>query len=191
MRLKPTLQLILLICMMSISGLLHAQDTIKNEQLPNDSLTPAEMQEESFQSFLDTLYNSEIDTTGWDTRMINNESFDPAKMQDSVCMVLIDSLQHMHFVPPFKNYVTCGFGPRRRIFHFGTDIKLQTGDSVRAAFDGIVRLTKYDRRGYGNAIVIRHADGIETIYGHLSKVLVEHNQRVKAGDLIGLGGNTG
>jgi len=87
--------------------------------------------------------------------------------------------------------VTCGFGPRRRIFHFGTDIKLQKGDSVLAAFEGIVRVVKFDRRGYGNAIVIRHPQGIETIYGHLSKVLVSTNQHIKAGELIGLGGSTG
>ena len=112
-------------------------------------------------------------------------------MTDTIRIVLGDSLNHQHFIAPFKNYVTCGFGPRRRIYHFGTDIKLQKGDSVRAAFDGIVRVTKFDRRGYGNAIVIRHAQGIETIYGHLSKVLIEPNQYVKAGDLIGLGGSTG
>jgi len=191
MRLKRPLRLILLISLVFITGLLHAQDTSKVEKLPVDSLNPVEMQEESFQSFLDTLYHSDVDTSGWDTRMINNGSFDPSKMTDSICLVLVDSAKHIHFVAPYKNYVTCGFGPRRRIFHFGTDIKLQTGDSVYAAFDGMIRVTKFDRRGYGNAIVIRHAHGIETIYGHLSKVLVGQNQHVKAGELIGFGGSTG
>jgi murein DD-endopeptidase MepM/ murein hydrolase activator NlpD len=171
--------------------LAHSQDTTKVNSLQQDSLSPAEMQEDSFQSFLDTLYNAEVDTSGWDNRMINNGSFDPSKMTDTISFVLVDSLKRLRFSPPFKNYVTCGFGPRRRIFHFGTDIKLQKGDSVRSAFDGIIRVTKYDRRGYGNAIVIRHLNGIETIYGHLSKVLVVTNQKVKAGELIGFGGNTG
>jgi len=191
MRIKYTLRLVLLSSLVFISSHLHGQDTTKIEKLPTDSLTPVEIQEDSFQSFLDTLYNSEVDTSGWDNRMINTGSFDPAKMTDTICLSLIDSLKHIHFVPPFKNYVTCGFGPRRRIFHFGTDIKLQKGDSVLSAFDGIVRVVKFDRRGYGNAIVIRHQQGIETIYGHLSKVLVGTNQRIKAGELIGFGGSTG
>lgn len=191
MRIKQTFRLILLIGSIFISCRLSAQDTTKVEKLPTDSLSPAELQEESFQDFLDTLYSASVDTSEWDNHMINNRSFDPSKMMDTICISLIDSTKRIHFVPPFKNYVTCGFGPRRRIFHYGTDIKLQKGDSVLAAFDGIVRLTKFDRRGYGNAIVIRHSRGIETIYGHLSKVLVSTNQRVKAGELIGFGGSTG
>jgi len=191
MRLILKLTLILPISLLFFSSQLQAQDTTKVLKIPADSLTPIEQQEDSFQSFLDTLYNSEVDTSGWDNRMINNGSFDPAKMIDTICFSLIDTLKRIHFVPPFKNYVTCGFGPRRRIFHFGTDIKLQKGDSVLAAFDGIIRVTKFDRRGYGNAIVIRHSQGLETIYGHLSKVLVITNQRVRAGELIGFGGNTG
>ena len=50
---------------------------------------------------------------------------------------------------------------------------------------------KYERRGYGKYVVIRHDNGLETVYGHLSKQLVEENQLVKAGEVIGLGGNTG
>lgn len=191
MRLAKLPLLILLIGLTFNTFLARGQDTTKISSSQQDSLSPAEMQEESFQSFLDTLYNTEIDTTGWDNRMINNGSFDPSKMVDTISFVLMDSLKRLHFSPPFKNYVTCGFGPRRRIFHFGTDIKLQKGDSVLAAFDGIIRVTKYDKRGYGNAIVVRHTHGIETIYGHLSKVLVATNQKVKAGELIGFGGNTG
>jgi len=191
MRFTYTLPLFLLVCLLFISGLAKGQDTLKVDKLPQDSLSPAEIQEESFQDFIDTLYNTTIDTTGWDNRMINTSSFDPSKMVDTIRFSLIDSVKRLHFTPPFKNYVTCGFGPRRRIFHFGTDIKLQKGDSVLAAFDGMIRVTKFDKRGFGNAIVIRHPQGIETIYGHLSKVLVATNQHVKAGDLIGFGGSTG
>ncbi|MCD8282468.1 MAG: peptidoglycan DD-metalloendopeptidase family protein, partial [Prevotella sp.] len=60
-----------------------------------------------------------------------------------------------------------------------------------AAFDGKVRIVKYEAKGYGRYIVIRHNNGLETIYGHLSKQLVQENQMVHAGDPIGLGGNTG
>ena len=62
---------------------------------------------------------------------------------------------------------------------------------MRVAFDGKIRLTKFERRGYGYYVVVRHTNGMETVYGHLSKFLVKPNQIVKAGDPIALGGNTG
>ena len=75
--------------------------------------------------------------------------------------------------------------------HNGLDIKVYIGDTIRAAFDGRVRMVKYERRGYGKYVVIRHDNGLETIYGHLSKQIVAEDEYVKAGDPIGLGGNTG
>jgi murein DD-endopeptidase MepM/ murein hydrolase activator NlpD len=65
------------------------------------------------------------------------------------------------------------------------------GDTIRAAFSGKVRVVKYDGNGYGKYVVIRHNNGLETIYGHMSKQLVHENQIVRAGTPIGLGGNTG
>ncbi|HZK68142.1 MAG TPA: M23 family metallopeptidase [Paludibacter sp.] len=96
-----------------------------------------------------------------------------------------------HFVVPVPGAVTSAFGPRRYRFHYGIDLRLKVGDSVRSAFSGKVRIIDYEARGYGNYIVIRHDNGLETVYGHLSVVLVAHNQRIKAGELIALGGNTG
>ena len=84
-----------------------------------------------------------------------------------------------------------GYRPRRRRMHKGIDLKVYVGDTIRAAFDGKVRIKSYERRGYGNYVVIRHPNGLETIYGHLSKSLVNPNDIVRAGDPIGLGGNTG
>lgn len=84
-----------------------------------------------------------------------------------------------------------GYRPRRRRVHNGLDIKVQRGDTIRSAFDGKVRMASYQRRGYGHYIVIRHTNGIETVYAHLSKKLVIQDQNVKAGQPIGLGGNTG
>ena len=84
-----------------------------------------------------------------------------------------------------------GYRPRRRRIHYGLDGKVQRGDTIRAAFDGKVRYVSYQRRGYGNYVVIRHANGLETLYAHLTKKLVDENEVVKAGDPIGLGGNTG
>ena len=84
-----------------------------------------------------------------------------------------------------------GYRPRRRRMHYGLDIKVERGDTIRAAFDGKVRYVSYQRRGYGNYVVMRHPNGLETLYAHLTKRLVEENQVVKAGDPIGTGGNTG
>jgi len=84
-----------------------------------------------------------------------------------------------------------GYRPRRRRMHYGLDIKVERGDTIRAAFDGKVRYCSYQRRGYGHYVVIRHPNGLETLYAHLTSKLVEENEVVKAGDPIGLGGNTG
>lgn len=85
-----------------------------------------------------------------------------------------------------------GYRPRRRRTHYGLDVKVYVGDTIRSAFDGKVRVVQNQgRRGYGKYIVIRHDNGLETIYGHLSKQLVKPDQLVKAGEPIGLGGNTG
>jgi murein DD-endopeptidase MepM/ murein hydrolase activator NlpD len=97
------------------------------------------------------------------------------------------------FIMPFQGKVTSNYGPRRRRFHYGTDFKLQVGDTVVAAFDGKVRVKRNQgrRKGYGNFVVLRHPNGLETVYGHLSKFLVEQDEIVKAGQAIALGGNTG
>lgn len=94
-------------------------------------------------------------------------------------------------MPTPNTRVTSPFGPRWRRMHNGLDVKVNIGDTIVAAFDGKVRIVKYERRGYGNYVVIRHNNGLETVYGHLSKQLVSINQTVKAGEPIGLGGNTG
>lgn len=83
------------------------------------------------------------------------------------------------------------YGPRKGRQHHGLDLQLHTGDRVFAAFDGIVRYAKYNRAGYGNCIVIRHFNGLETVYAHLSRIEVPVNSLVRSGDPIGRGGNTG
>lgn len=103
----------------------------------------------------------------------------------------IDLRNYVMPTPSTKITDIFGYRPNRRRVHQGLDIKVQTGDTIYAAFDGKVRITSYQRRGYGYYVVIRHNNGIETLYAHLSKRLVDANQNVKAGDPIGLGGNTG
>ncbi len=98
-------------------------------------------------------------------------------------------------MPCESRVVNSHYGYRRQFGrnHYGTDIKVYVGDTIRAAFSGKVRVVQDQgrRKGYGKYIIIRHANGLETTYGHLSKQLVRENQVVKAGDVIGLGGNTG
>lgn len=94
-------------------------------------------------------------------------------------------------MPTPSRVITSNFGARWGRQHKGLDIKVYIGDTIRAAFSGKVRVVKYEPKGYGKYIVIRHYNGLETYYGHLSGWLVRENQEVKAGEPIGLGGNTG
>jgi murein DD-endopeptidase MepM/ murein hydrolase activator NlpD len=133
----------------------------------------------------DELYGS-----NWDTRWV-----DPYKA-DTAGIVFPDSCEidcSAFFMPLLKDTfkVTSKYGPRRRRMHRGIDLKLQVGDTVYAAFAGKVRIRNTERRGYGNYLVLRHPNGLETIYGHLSQWLVDVNDVVRAGDPIALGGNTG
>ena len=98
-----------------------------------------------------------------------------------------------NFAMPHPGYLTSPYGYRKRFrrMHRGVDIKANVGDTIRAAFDGRVRLTKFERKGYGYYVVVRHTNDLETVYGHLSKFLVEPDQYVRAGDPIALAGNTG
>ena len=94
-------------------------------------------------------------------------------------------------MPTTSRVLTSNFGARWGRQHKGLDIKVYIGDTIRAAFSGKVRVVRYEARGYGKYVVIRHNNGLETIYGHMSKQLVDEDQEVRAGDPIGLGGNTG
>lgn len=125
----------------------------------------------------------------WDTSIIHPYSFEKEFLTDSTTIFLLDDW-NCGFTLPYKGMVTSGFGWRRRRPHFGTDINLETGDTVVAAFDGRVRIAKLNK-SYGNVVIIRHNNGLETVYAHLSKILVEPDQEVGSGTIIGLGGNTG
>ncbi len=132
----------------------------------------------------DVLYNNSWDNTN--VRVRKSESED---LEDTIVLVLNHPSDNP-FVFPVKGKFLSPFGYRGRRVHAGVDIKLDAGDPVYCAFDGKVRLArKY--RGYGNIVVVRHFNGLETVYSHLSKLLVRVNDDVKAGDVLGLGGRTG
>jgi murein DD-endopeptidase MepM/ murein hydrolase activator NlpD len=125
----------------------------------------------------------------WDTATIHPYSFIQCFKKDSATITLTEPTD-CGFVLPFNGNVTSEFGWRKKRPHYGTDIDLETGDTVGAAFDGMVRIAKLNR-SYGNVVIIRHKNGLETVYAHLSKILVEAGQTIEAGQIIGLGGNTG
>ena len=126
----------------------------------------------------------------WDTVSSNPYKLELNDLPYSWSIWLVDSLDQ--YKCPFQGDIhpRGKFGPRRGRRHQGVDIPLKTGDPIYAAFTGKVRISKY-LGGYGNVVVIRHENGIETFHGHLSKRMVEAGDWVNAGDVIGLGGSTG
>lgn len=115
---------------------------------------------------------------------------DIRKLQDTLWLCTIDSTANT-FHMPVKGPVISGFKYRGARFHHGVDIPLNVGDTVVSAFSGKVRYAQYNKGGFGNLVIVRHYNGLETYYAHLSKISVEPGQEVRAGELVGLGGKTG
>lgn len=163
-------------------------DRIKKDAILKDLATINEvtleelMERERLMFPADELYGSH-----WDNTWVNPYARANITFPDSA------NIDCSQFVIPIDGdvRVTSKYGMRRRRMHRGIDLKVQVGDTIRAAFDGKIRMRSFERRGYGNYVVMRHPNGLETVYGHLSEFLVEENQIVRAGEPIGLGGNTG
>lgn len=128
-------------------------------------------------------------TTDWDSVNIFSWSNISKPFKDTIAIRLLSD--SCNFSMPTLGYLQYGFGWRRREMHNGIDLKLELGDTVIAAFDGIVRYARWNKGGYGNLVIVRHFNGIETYYAHLSKILCKPNQVLKSGDIVGLGGKTG
>ena len=118
------------------------------------------------------------------------EVFDPTKMTDSIQVFLVSPWGNCYTFPLGNSKVNSDFGWRRSRFHSGIDLDLEIGDDVYASFDGIVKKADVVS-GYGNLVVIKHFNGLETYYAHLSKILVAEGDTVDSGNKIALGGNTG
>ena len=119
------------------------------------------------------------------TRSVDNHA-KLTTLEDTFILLLPEN-----YSMPCDGYLTSHFGPRGNITHPGVDLSLKTGDTVRSVWDGVVRYARPNRGGYGNLIIIRHYNGLETYYAHLSRFKVKENDTVVSGELIGLGGNTG
>lgn len=113
------------------------------------------------------------------------------KNDSTILLKLTDEKTEGIFTYPLKTTrITSKYGWRSGTMHNGIDIDLQVWDSVYAAFDGKVRFAKY-YKGYGRVVIVRHYNGLETLYAHLHRFKVKVGQEVKSGDLIGLGGSSG
>lgn len=145
------------------------------------------VEKNTFIDLIDDDIEPEIDiyTEGWNSKAVN-----PFAGMNVPDRQLIDVTGYCMPVP---GRITSNYGYRKRFgrMHLGVDLALKINDTIYAAFDGKVRLTAFNRKGYGNYIIIRHPNNLETVYGHLNKTLVKPDQVVRAGDPIGLGGSTG
>ena len=126
----------------------------------------------------------------WSNEICFTSRNDLSRLKDTIILNLKDE-KYNDFAMPCPGVVTSRYGPRKGRSHNGIDINLNTGDTVYAAFSGKIRYAKYNEGGFGNLVIIRHYNGLETLYAHLSKFLVYPDQEVRAGEPIGLGGNTG
>ena len=127
-------------------------------------------------------------TECWDTRAVNPYRDQPDPIPDRFSIWVVDSLDS--YVCPYVVHPRSLFGYRHGRRHQGIDLPYPKGTPVRVAFDGKVRISDYVG-GYGNLVVVRHANGLETFYAHLSKRNVQSGDWVSAGDIIGEGGSTG
>jgi murein DD-endopeptidase MepM/ murein hydrolase activator NlpD len=139
-----------------------------------------------------TIDSTSIFKEYWDTEVIHAyRKYPKDSIPQGIDLLLAD--ENNHYCAPIIGKVYSGYKFRRSREHTGLDIPLHIGDTIRATFDGVVRYTGSGKKtgGYGHLIILRHSNGLETYYGHLSKIFVKTNEPVKAGDIIGLGGNTG
>lgn len=137
--------------------------------------------------------NMHYEGAAWDTITINPYKVSLKEMSDTILLSLKDSYD-CAFHPPAIGDVSSNFGfrqwGRRAKFHYGVDVRMEVGDPVYAMFDGVVRIAKRSA-DYGYVVLIRHYNGLETLYAHFSQLLVYTGQSVRSGDIIGLAGSTG
>ncbi len=130
-------------------------------------------------------------TQKWNNEVcFTSRNNDLSRLKDTIWLCVNDE-EHPNYKMPVPGIVTSRYGFRSGRNHNGIDLDLETGDTVSSLWSGKVRYAKYNEGGFGNLVVVRHYNGLETLYAHLSKLLVFPDQEIKAGEPLGLGGNTG
>ncbi len=140
-------------------------------------------------SFIKNEFKNKI-IQPWDNYEPYVISNDLSIIKDSIWLCNVDE-NHPNYHLPSPGKTNSRFGPRGGRYHRGIDLGFNNSDSIFCAFDGVVRYAKYNSGGYGNLVIIRHYNGLETFYAHLKKIKISKNQKIKAGDYIGKGGSTG
>ena len=161
-------------------------DLLAKQNRVKDQIRVQEAQKYAADLYEECEPEPDIYTEGWDSDLVN--CYKDANVPNTKV------LDVRHYVMPVKgNYVTSHYGYRPQFgrTHKGIDLRSAVGDTVYSAFSGRVRLTRFERGGYGFYVIVRHENGLETVYGHLSRFLVKPDQYVKAGQPIALSGNTG
>ncbi len=168
-------------------------------RIPTDTL-PTDRSEVRLVTFSDGTFrliptnpfhfrNTPAYSANWDT--INLFAYRNIELRDLPERTTLDFAEAHGFRAPATGTILSKYGPRSGRAHNGTDIRVTHGQPIYAAFDGIVRLSRWNSGGFGNIVVIRHPNGLETYYGHLSRRAVAADEWVSAGQVIGYGGRTG
>jgi murein DD-endopeptidase MepM/ murein hydrolase activator NlpD len=159
-------------------------DYAENKRLKEDIFV-------SLTGFYDSsIYPSHSMYDKWDTYQLFNDVTSDLNEGESRLLTLEDTSNECRFYNPFKGLITSNFGWRDGRSHNGIDIDLQVWDPVVAAFDGMVRVAR-NHPGYGRVVIIRHYNGLETLYAHFHRLKVKPGDIVEAGQVIGLGGSSG
>ncbi len=200
-RIVRLIVLIVGICGVSVPAV--AQRTFKTDDLPSHPIDTIDTYHPEAKLILYTNntykyyfpnYDKLVDTPVFKDHWVQNQVFayssiSLASLPESVELELVKDLKGYH--KPTNGKVSSRYGPRRRGIHKGIDVCLTVGEPIYAVFEGRVRHAKYNSGGYGNLVIIRHPNGLETYYGHLCQLNVKVNDYVVAGQVIGYGGNTG
>ncbi len=159
-------------------------DYVENKRIQEDIYV-------SLSGFYDSsIYPSNSMYNRWDTYQLFNQGASNLNPGESRKLILEDTINECRFYNPFKGLITSNFGWRDGRSHNGIDIDLQVWDPVIAAFDGMVRVAR-NHDGYGRVVIIRHYNGLETLYAHLHRFKVKTGDIIEAGQVIGLGGSSG
>lgn len=168
----------------------RAMDTLKTDDPETKVIIYSNNTWSFYRPSLARLDNLPIYNKHWDTTQVfAYRSIELVDLPPIVELKLISSLND--YCTPLRGKVFSKYGRRGRRNHNGVDIPLRTGEPIYAAFDGRIRYSKYNTGGFGNLVIVRHTNGLETWNAHLSKLNVAPNEYVKAGQVIGFGGSTG
>lgn len=156
----------------------------------NKYIETHELKEHKKQEIDTTQYPADFYYNSWNTKVPNPYKTNQLAKNDSTLKLSLTNSIKEDYKPPFEGVITSGFGWRNKRNHNGIDIDLEVWDSVVCAFPGMVRVARW-YGAYGRVVVVRHFNGLETLYAHLHRIKVEPGQILKAGELLGLGGSSG